>query len=995
VRARYGDAVADDPGMADVRQALSDGYRKAIASLDEIAESMKRAGGTAKVGGIHFDGSVDEIADMRKHQIEAAESAFNRLALIVHRRTKAATGLVTKGLNAAGDGVAFGRYYLAHKKVTKEEYEARSGKAGGEGQSASPVHVAPLSGTGSVSEASGLSKITTPDGTFLFKPLREGEAKREAVVSRLAAIVGVSAPHAKPTSLHGRPGAAVEWVDGMRGDGDRELFAHAVVADPGAATRAAMFHFLIGAQDKSHSNYFVTNRGLVTFDHGETLGRFDPAASRVGLDQDAVLAEMERQRVPLDGQAVREVASKASEVVETLRASGMNADADGVAQRAAVLAKLGDEPTEAKLRGLLGVAKAARTVGRPLAWLTKAAPASNFTGVLFGRYYIQGRKVTREEYEAGKGKNGQGQGANGSPAAANAPPAASHAAIVQHIASQPGAKKLGLSADALAKLPPDVIADMARQLGIAEGVRHATGGGQESVQPSAPPTESAPPEEVRHPSKHDGITYGHADDRDSDDAHFDRRKAEAEAAVANVRKLRAKLEQLQKRAKRSTPEVRKLARRLAQADQKVAKARERLAAVQRRPAAGAATANPAQANPATSASPPPLPATTKPAPAANGRPEATAPPRPTQPPKLPSHVAQAANLARRIGSIFPVKDVGKAHKQLESALRKLSPDARRAFLRMTGLTGRESPKHALRAVREAANRMREAVYEPGDGGKGGPATPAVPKPSAPAARSPASAHARTQQTATDAANAVLAAAKTGDKAAARLAFNRATQALEAHLRAGTAEIERQATARYGNTPKARAVADATRRAFVAKLRGVVQRLKAAADGQVAKAWEGEIDLSVPDAGDGFLGLPWLVKAAHDVSGEKRDEDGRWTSGGDSTDHLPPESPAHVEAHAPKFDVVMGRVRRPAHTAPGHDRPSAGPPAGDCRGRAGAAGGAEEGRRVRTAAGADRGSERRAGAADFRGRRHPGPGRAGGGDREPQGAGSQAEQGRGR
>jgi hypothetical protein len=53
--------------------------------------------------------------------------------------------------------------------------------------------------------------------------------------------------------------------------------------------------------------------------------------------------------------------------------------------------------------------------------------------------------------------------------------------------------------------------------------------------------------------------------------------------------------------------------------------------------------------------------------------------------------------------------------------------------------------------------------------------------------------------------------------------------------------------------------------------------------------------------------PWLTKAAgHDVSGEARDDHGRWTSGGESTDHLPPESPAHVEPHAPKFDIVMGK-----------------------------------------------------------------------------------------
>lgn len=234
--------------------------------------------------------------------------------------------------------------------------------------------IEPLTGTGSVSEASGLAKVTMPDGkVHFFKPVRPGEAKREATVSELAQLADVAAPAGHVAKVGDKDGVMTDWVDGTRADKDKAAFAKAVADDPPAATRSAMFHFLIGAQDKSNSNYMVSNGKIVTFDHGETLGRFNADDSRVGLDQDAALEAMERQKIPLDSQAVKAIAAKSQAIVAALRSKHMDAEADAVERRASVLAALANDdfPTEAKLRSLLNPSKETKPVPQETA---KAAP---------------------------------------------------------------------------------------------------------------------------------------------------------------------------------------------------------------------------------------------------------------------------------------------------------------------------------------------------------------------------------------------------------------------------------------------------------------------------------------------------------------------------------------------------------------------------------------------------------------------------------------------
>lgn len=94
VREKYGAAVADDPDMGRVRDALRGGLKAAMEAHEEIRTSMERAVSRGAVSrDSHFvENAEAEADDLRKLQADAVDAAMNRLALIVGRR-KAFGGL--------------------------------------------------------------------------------------------------------------------------------------------------------------------------------------------------------------------------------------------------------------------------------------------------------------------------------------------------------------------------------------------------------------------------------------------------------------------------------------------------------------------------------------------------------------------------------------------------------------------------------------------------------------------------------------------------------------------------------------------------------------------------------------------------------------------------------------------------------------------------------------------------------------------------------------
>jgi tRNA A-37 threonylcarbamoyl transferase component Bud32 len=216
--------------------------------------------------------------------------------------------------------------------------------------------ITPITGTGAVSEAAGIARVTVGGKPYFFKAVHPVEAGREAAVGDLAALAGVPAPAGRVAKLGDKDGLLATWVGGKRADADKAGFEKAVVDDPKAATRMATFNFLVGAQDKSTSNYMVNDGKVISIDHGEALGTFDPKASRVGLGGDEVIGVMAKHGIQFDPESLRDVASKADAMVAHLKAKGLTKEAAGVEKRAALLGRLAadGEPSEAKLRALLG-----------------------------------------------------------------------------------------------------------------------------------------------------------------------------------------------------------------------------------------------------------------------------------------------------------------------------------------------------------------------------------------------------------------------------------------------------------------------------------------------------------------------------------------------------------------------------------------------------------------------------------------------------------------
>jgi hypothetical protein len=188
---------------------------------------------------------------------------------------------------------------------------------------------------------------------------------------------------------------------------------------------------------------------------------------------------------------------------------------------------------------------------------------------------------------------------------------------------------------------------------------------------------------------------------------------------------------------------------------------------------------------------------------------------------------------------------------------------------------------------------RQTPPAPGAGGPGQPPKPVTPgKPAG--ASPPPLPHHRSHQTALSAANAVVQAHRGGGDVKA--AHASAMQALDAHLKAGIAELDRR-----GGNPK-------HKQAFAAKIRAARQKLNAMAgvgnprheprESVRRPAVRGfkrkDLALGVPD-------WPWVVKATQDANGRLHGDDGRFIDQGYSPD--PPLEASATRLHiGPKSSV---------------------------------------------------------------------------------------------
>jgi len=101
VRAKYGDDVADDPAMEEVKGILKDGLRSANASIDEMENGLMNGAkrGSLMPGSMFLDGASEEADAIQKHQTETMDRAFNRLALVISKHK----GVVKKSVHLRED----------------------------------------------------------------------------------------------------------------------------------------------------------------------------------------------------------------------------------------------------------------------------------------------------------------------------------------------------------------------------------------------------------------------------------------------------------------------------------------------------------------------------------------------------------------------------------------------------------------------------------------------------------------------------------------------------------------------------------------------------------------------------------------------------------------------------------------------------------------------------------------------------------------------------
>jgi hypothetical protein len=141
------------------------------------------------------------------------------------------------------------------------------------------------------------------------------------------------------------------------------------------------------------------------------------------------------------------------------------------------------------------------------------------------------------------------------------------------------------------------IGALSRKLASAGPEVHAAFAEATGIGPNDPPqvaeqkARAAFAPEQRFPSKHNpAVDYGHADDRDSDDRHFDKKIG---AAKKREGQARGNLESAQQAGPKDTPEIQALRQKLAEHDAKIAKLKDK-------PTAKPQAAKPQAAKPAPS-----------------------------------------------------------------------------------------------------------------------------------------------------------------------------------------------------------------------------------------------------------------------------------------------------------------------------------------------------------------------------------------------------------
>lgn len=466
---------------------------------------------------------------------------------------------------------------------------------------------------------------------------------------------------------------------------------------------------------------------------------------------------------------------------------------------------------------------------------------------------------------------------------------------------------------------PDIFGDMGPEM-RAPPSRGARG------RKVAPGVESA-----RHPSAlNPAVTYGHADDRDSDDKHF---AGLMQQANANVAAAKRKLVAAVKRGPKATPEVRRLQQQLRAHTAKVERLKAR-AAAKAKPAGGDSPAGPAGDGPAFS---PNLADRTRTREGAGSVVE----PRPAPIP-LESGDKQGAKLAQA------ASQHAKRHLQFAAALRKMGDHAGASrFIAAAHGYHEAAGLHAEGKHDEAEAAKQRANDAAKGGGTGQPSSPTAPpqlparaggpisplggqsptaggktpqaranangKPSGPPPlpsrpSPPPLPHHRTASEAQRHGNNLARAIRSGNQGAIAQHRQAFESALKAHEAAGHAAIDRMAAEKHGSGMKAAMHARRAKQAFGAKLDAARQRL-----GSLAMTGKSLGGSPTPLDLDPFRPpvFPWLVVkgAGHDVSGEARDEKGEWTAGGvkalhrDLAARMPDLSDDHTEALG---DYISGR-----------------------------------------------------------------------------------------
>lgn len=225
--------------------------------------------------------------------------------------------------------------------------------------------VEPLAAAGAVHGAGGLAKVTVGGRPYFFKAASASESAREAATADLARIAGVNVPAARTATVGGRPGVLSDWVEGQPGDKDKAAFLAAVKRDPAAAARLALFHFVVGAEDRHGGNHRVTAQGDVySTDHSDSVpAHRSPEEAAELMGQDDLLGMMDKAQgggdIRFDPEAVAGIARAAPEMAQRLRDLGMSDAARSLETRAAVLHRLSREadPTEGKLKSLVGTTR--------------------------------------------------------------------------------------------------------------------------------------------------------------------------------------------------------------------------------------------------------------------------------------------------------------------------------------------------------------------------------------------------------------------------------------------------------------------------------------------------------------------------------------------------------------------------------------------------------------------------------------------------------------